>query len=182
VEKVTLIIAVAGLLVAIYAAFEARRSAKATEDSARAAEDSAKVTKDSALNAKRSADAAERSIETNIAMFKRQGVMDLYGAWENISDIGTDKEKVIVPDIVKAVRALDFTASLWNHDIVEREIIFQSFWEDYDKLFQKLDSMQRLIPLLNKTGQELLNIRIRRAHAEMKSHSLSAVKQTSVTS
>ena len=50
-------------------------------------------------------------------------------SWNNVNDI--DVKNLIGPDIVKAVNALSLTASLWNHDVIEKTILYQTYWGSY---------------------------------------------------
>lgn len=67
-----------------------------------------------------------RANNTNKNMFRRQGVIDLHMAWLDIKEI--DNKCLIGPDIIKAVNALSLTASLWNHDVIEKSILYQTYW------------------------------------------------------
>ena len=80
-----------------------------------------------------------KSLETNRQalkltreMFKRQGVFDLHEIWEDVSDINC--EDLITDDVITAVNALNLTASLWNHDIVDKDILYDYYWSDYKQL------------------------------------------------
>ena len=68
---------------------------------------------------------AGKANNINKNVFKRQGVIDLHMSWNNVNDI--DVKNLIGPDIVKAVNALSLTASLWNHDVIEKTILYQTF-------------------------------------------------------
>jgi len=152
------------LIVSALAFYVARKSAADAKRSADAAEASVKIAQQSCDASIRSAAAAEQSVTTNIEMFKRERVVDLFESWEDIRNV--DPSKPITPDVVRAVRALELTASLWNHDIVKKEIIHQSFWDDYKQLYDRLNQCGQ-VPQLGKTGPELLTRRVRKAYKEM---------------
>lgn len=63
----------------------------------------------------------------NKDMFKRQGVIDLHMAWQSVNEI--DPANLVGPDVCIAANALSLTATLWNHGVVERIILFQSYWK-----------------------------------------------------
>ena len=153
----SLVVSVVAVLFTIKSRGDARRSADASERSATAAEKSVEA-------AERSATAAEKSVTTNLEMFKKQGVMDLFESWQDLRDI--DPSRPITPDIIRAAKALELTASLWNHDIVKREILHQSFWDDFKHLYDRLNHIGQ-VPGLNRTGAELLTRRVRKAYKEM---------------
>jgi hypothetical protein len=163
-EAVSALIALLSLIISGFALYVARKSADDAKRSADASENSVTVAEQSLKVSERSADAAEKSVTTNVEMFKRQGVIDLFESWEELRDI--DPSKPITPDVVRAVRALELTASLWNHDIVKKEIIHQSFWDEFKHMHDRLTQFGQ-VPGLGKTGPELLTRRVRKAYKEM---------------
>jgi hypothetical protein len=183
-DWLTAICAVLAFLVSIVALVIANRTQKDSKISAEASQRSASAGEEAAGEAKRAADiaqkalsatersaiAAEKSVTTSVDMFKRQGVIDLFEAWEDVRDIDTSTP--ITPDVVRAVRALELTASLWNHSIVEKSILHQSFWDDYKDLYNKLFSMKTLLPGLTKSGSELLTRRVSKAYTEMDNYDI----------
>ncbi|QDH78740.1 hypothetical protein FKX85_06695 [Echinicola soli] len=113
---------------------------------------------------------------TNKNMFRRQGVIDLHMAWQDISEI--DKDNLIGPDIVKAVNALSLTASLWNHDIIEKNILYQTYWTSYKDLYDTLININDLIPGQKKTCRSLMTAEITKAYEGMKNADLNTITQT----
>jgi hypothetical protein len=98
-------------------------------------------------------------------MFKRAGVIDLHNAWANVNDV--DPSNLITPDVVKAVNALNLTSALWLHDIIEREILHQSYWESFKNLYDKMERSTAVPPGIRKSLNELLSPPIRRSYREM---------------
>jgi len=121
---------------------------------------------------------AGKASSLNKKMFKRQGVIDLHMAWHGVNDI--DLKNPICPDIIKAVNALDLTASLWNHDIVEKIILYQSYWSPYKNIYEKLNSYSDVIIGINKKGNDIITKEISRAFEDMKKFDLESVRQTSL--
>lgn len=113
---------------------------------------------------------------TNKKMFKRQGVIDLHMAWQDIKEI--DKNNLIGPDIVKAVNALSLTASLWNHDVIEKSILYQTYWASYRDLYDTLININELIPGHKRTCRSLISNEIIKAYEGMKYADLSTVTQS----
>lgn len=119
-----------------------------------------------------------RANMTNKKMFKRQGVIDLHMAWQDIKEI--DKDNLIGPDIVRAVNALSLTASLWNHDVIEKSILYQTYWTSYQDLYDTLNNIKELVPGHKRTCKSLMTIEITKAYEGMKSADLSTVIQTKI--
>lgn len=117
-----------------------------------------------------------RANNTNKNMFRRQGVIDLHMAWQGISEI--DRENLIEPDIVKAVNALSLTASLWNHDVIEKSILYQTYWTSYRDIYDTLININELVPGHKKTCRSLMTNEITKAYEGMKNADLETVTQT----
>lgn len=115
---------------------------------------------------------------TNKRMFKRQGVIDLHMAWQGVSEI--DPKNLITPDIVKAVNALSLTASLWNHDVIEKPILYQTYWNSYRELYDTLYSINDLVPGQRRTCKSLLTNEITKAYIGMKNTDLETVVSTNL--
>jgi len=115
---------------------------------------------------------------TNKNMFKRQGVIDLHMAWQNVNDINPDD--LVGPDIVKAVNALSLTATLWNHDVIEKSILYQTYWSPYRDLYDKLINLDKLVPGHKKTCRSLITNEIQTAYEGMKNADLKTVIQTTI--
>lgn len=113
---------------------------------------------------------------TNKNMFRRQGVIDLHMAWQGISEIEPDN--LIEPDIVKAVNALSLTASLWNHDVIEKSILYQTYWISYRDIYDTLIHINELVPGHKKTCRSLMTNEITKAYEGMKNADLETVTQT----
>ena len=114
----------------------------------------------------------------NKNMFKRQGVIDLHMAWQGVNEI--DKNNLIGPDIIKAGNALALTSALWNHDVIEKSILYQTYWEPFRTLYDQLNGIEDLIPGHKKTCKSILTIEIRKAYDGMNKFDLNSVKQTNI--
>lgn len=121
---------------------------------------------------------AGRANSINKNIFKRQGVIDLHMAWQGINDI--DPANLIGPDVVKAVNALSLTASLWNHDVIEKSILYQTYWGSYKDLYDKLYNLDVLVPGLKKTCKSLMTAEIKKAYRGMDEVDLKTVTQTNI--
>ena len=119
---------------------------------------------------------AGRAQKINEKMFKRQGVIDLFMAWQGVNEI--DKNDLVGPDIIKAANAMMLTASLWNHDIIEKSILYQSYWADYKTLYDQISSIDELIPGHKKTCKNLITKEMEKAYRGMETIDLNEVIQT----
>jgi hypothetical protein len=115
---------------------------------------------------------------TNKNMFKRQGVIDLHMAWQGVNEI--DKNKLIGPDIIKGVNALSLTASLWNHDVIEKSILYQTYWDSFKTLYEQIYAIEDLVPGQKRTCKSLLTNEISKAFEDMKNVDLKSVIQTKI--
>ena len=97
---------------------------------------------------------ADVANELTKEIFRKQNVVDLHLVWRGVNDI--NPSKLIAADIVAAVNALDFTAASWNHDIVKKEIIIQSYWRVFSQLYKTLDGCDELVPGKKQTCRALL--------------------------
>jgi len=119
-----------------------------------------------------------RANNLNKNMFKRQGIIDLFMAWQGTADI--DPAAIIGPDVVKSANALALTASLWNHDVIEKVIIYQTYWEPFQSIYDKLNSLDVIAPGLKKTCKAFLSSDMTRAYEEMKKFEIGTVKTTKI--
>ena len=119
---------------------------------------------------------AGRANSLNKNMFKRQGVIDLHMAWQGINHI--DKDNLIAPDIVRAVNALALTASLWNHDVIDKNILYQTYWTPYKELYEEIYSIDVLVPGHKRTCKNLVTTEIQKAYEGMRTVDLKQVTQT----
>ncbi len=109
---------------------------------------------------------ARRQNETEKNIARRQGVFELHNAWKDLNDIDTNA--YITPDIVSAINALSLTASVWNHDALEKEIIYQSYWQVYRNFYEKINIMDSVLPGCNYSPKSKITSDITKAYTEMK--------------
>jgi hypothetical protein len=60
---------------------------------------------------------------------------------------------------------LQLTATLWNEEIVDRDILFQDYWPDFKRLFDQLNKLA--YPIQGLTKSEVLTQGINKAYAGM---------------
>lgn len=115
-------------------------------------------------------------------MFKREGIFELHDVWSDVNEINMEsKEKVVVPDVVKAVNALSLTAALWNHDIIEKSIIYQTCWEEYRMMYDKINGSDTQIPGIGRRADDLIENPMARAYQEMLEYDVQEVEQTEIS-
>ena len=119
-----------------------------------------------------------KGIETSVKIAHRQGVIDLSKAWEGTSMLS---DPIIVPDLVKAVNALSETATAWNHDIIDRLIIIQLYYDSFCRIYEFIEAKrEELVPTLSKNFRMLLSSDIQKSYYDMKKLYLSQVVQTKI--
>ncbi|QCW99898.1 hypothetical protein FGM00_07215 [Aggregatimonas sangjinii] len=121
---------------------------------------------------------AERATSTNKKIAKRQGVIALHMAWADIHDI--DPNNLITSHVVKAINALSLTASLWNHDVIEKSILYQSYWQAYKELYDQLICIDTKLPGKGKSCKDCISEDIKKAYRLMDEALLSQVLTTKV--
>ena len=126
----------------------------------------------SAYIAHKSYKSAREANENSTEIAKRQQAIDFHSVWEGVSRI--DPENPVGPDVVKAINALEITATVWNHDIVHKVIILDSYWTEFRELYETLYDCTTPVPGLNRSGRELLreSTTIEAAYESMKKASL----------
>src|SRR5581483_3388843 len=176
----SLILSIIALTLSGISAAAAIFSARASTKSARAAEASVAANQ---ANFKESTELTKRIFEQNSAltkdMFRRQGVISLHTAWQDVS--GINPAAPVVPDIVRAVNTLGLTAALWNHDVVDKEILYQQYWKTFESLHDTLLQITKAIPGIEKSGRDLvLTPDITAAYEGMKERERSGVRISQV--
>ena len=120
----------------------------------------------------------EKVIEQSANISRRQGVIDLHHTWSDIKKVEFDKSTK--ESIAKAKGALSLTATLWLHDIIEKEILRQNYWDSFDTLFQIFNSHDQVIAGFNRTGKQMLTNEIKRAHKEMSDMTVNQVNTSNI--
>lgn len=123
-------------------------------------------------------DVAKEVSSDNKKMFKRQGVIELHMAWQGVNML--DMSQCITPDIVRAVNALALTASLWNHDIIEKSILYQTYWGAYKELYDSLENSTTTAPGLPKRCRDYITPDMTKAYEDMRKCDLEGVTQTKI--
>ena len=166
-DIIALISCVAAIALAVIACL-ALRDSKASAASAKQSAAEAKTANDLASNANL---LAER-------IAKRAGVIELHQAWHGVNRF--DPDRPVYPDAINAANALDLTASLWNHDVLEREILFQSYWKWFREFYRVLSKCELVIPRDGRRICDMLSPAVTLAYKQMEDMELKGVKQTTI--
>lgn len=175
--EISLLVSVFSVVIAMVSASSAIFGARASYSSA-CTSAAALALNTSTVEANRAG--SERSAELTTKMFLRQGVIDLHMAWQGVSDVHPDA--CIVPDVVRTIGALTLTATLWNHEIVDKIILYQNYWTMCDTLFNRFNNWDKLIPILRVSGKSLITREVRKMHEEMRTCDLGKVDQSRLQS
>jgi hypothetical protein len=129
-----------------------------------------KIADDSYQLNRQASERATRSADMQIRMFQRQQVIDVFRAWSTVPAI--DGTALQASDAARAANVLELTATLWNHDIVDKEILCQNYWIPFRDIYDRLYSIHSVIPGGTKTGREYLSNETEHAYSEMKQRCL----------
>jgi len=162
---VAAIAAVASAVIAIFARNDSKDSAIAAKESATVANTANEIAKSANVLSERIA--------------KRACVIELHQAWQGVNRF--DPKKPIYPDAIKGSNALDLTASLWNHDVLEKGILFQSYWKPFKDLYGILSICD--LPLQDgRRIRDMISPAVTLAFKQMEEMELKGVNQTAINS
>lgn len=98
-------------------------------------------------------------------------VFNLHKSWEGINEI--DCDRLIGPDVTNAVRAMTITASSWLNGLVEKKIILENHFEDFELLYDELMRCDKIVPGFEKRSQkcrDFISAEMTLAYNQMKNH------------
>jgi hypothetical protein len=98
-------------------------------------------------------------------------VFNLHKSWEGINEI--DCDRLIGPDVTNAVRAMTITASSWLNDLVEKKIILENHFEDFELLYGELMRCDKIVPGFEKRDlkcRDFISEEMKRAYEQMKNY------------
>jgi hypothetical protein len=96
-------------------------------------------------------------------------VFELHKSWEGVNEI--DCNQLIGPDVTNAARAMAITASSWLNGLVSKKIIFENHYEDFELLFNEMNSCKKVVPGFEKRGLtcgEFISDEMKKTYQEMK--------------
>ena len=98
-------------------------------------------------------------------------VFNLHKSWEGINEI--DCDRLIGPDVTNAVRAMTITSSSWLNGLVEKKIIFENHFEDFELLYAELMRCDKIVPGFEKRSQkcrDFISTEMTLAYNQMKNY------------
>lgn len=156
-------------IIAIIAAIIAAISAAVAIISTRAAIVSARATVVTAKASEEMIKASKEALEVNVKMFRRQSIVELHMALSGIK--GFDPTKPYSEEALKVVNALGLIATLWNHEIVEPDILYQVYADAYRDTCEKI---------LNSPAKNMLTKEMMKTYDDMKKRQLTSVQVTTI--
>ena len=92
----------------------------------------------------------------------------LHDAWEGVNEI--DCEKLIGPDVSNAARAMTITASSWLNGLVDKKVILENHFDDFELLYLELSKCDRVVPGFERRGLKcpsFISDEMKKAYSEM---------------
>lgn len=117
----------------------------------------------------------EKAIDLNKSIFRRQGVFDLHLFWQSVNNI--NPEKPIEVDVRKAANALDLTAAFWNHDIMEKSILYQMYWPAFRDIYNSIQNIKGGVTSGGLKVQDILTPSIKLVYNKMQENELKRTEQ-----
>jgi hypothetical protein len=98
-------------------------------------------------------------------------IFELHSSWDGVNEI--DCEELIGPDVTSAVRALTITATAWLDGLVDKKVIIQNHFDDFELVFNVMVNCEQIIPGFEKRGlkcSDLMSDEIRDSYNQMKQY------------
>lgn len=125
-----------------------------------------------------SAVVAWRSARIGANVARRQALFSLDAKWADVNELVP--AALVGPDVRRAVNALDITASCWHHDIVEKAIIIQSYWLQFESLYDVIAKCDSPVPGYGtRECRSFIGPQVRKAYLAMKAATEKGVALTS---
>lgn len=100
-----------------------------------------------------------------------QQAFDLHESWKGVNEI--DCARLVGPDVVRASRAMSITATSWLNGLVDKKIIVNNHFDDYQNLYLALSSCDKTVPGFERSGKKCIDFitpEIKTAYEEMRRH------------
>ena len=98
-------------------------------------------------------------------------VFELHKSWEGVNEI--DPERLIGPDVTRAARAMTITASSWLNNLVDKKVIIQNHFEDFELLYNAMVSCKHIVPGFEKRKticKDFISEEMKKTYEEMKAY------------
>lgn len=100
---------------------------------------------------------------------KKGQMFELAHVWDDICEI--DCNNIVVPDLVKATNAMKFTATSWNNNIINKNIILANHYDDFKTLYKQISTCENIVKGYdNKKCKYFINNHIKKAYIAMKKY------------
>ena len=97
---------------------------------------------------------------------KLEHVFNLYNAWAGVRKI--DPQNPIGPDVVQAANALNVTSNMWNNNVIEKRLIYENHWNDFDELYTTLVGCNNIPTGYSQKCSEYITPNVTEAYYKMK--------------
>ncbi len=98
-------------------------------------------------------------------------VLALHKSWDGVNEV--DPDCLIGPDVTNGVRALTATTRAWENNLVPKDIIIESHFEDFELLFVAISGCSKVVPGFEKRNvkcSDLISPAMHKVFGEMKKH------------
>jgi len=98
-------------------------------------------------------------------------VFKLHESWEGVNEI--DCDQLIGPDVTKATRSMTITASSWLNGLVDKAVIIQNHFDDYETLILEMEKCEKVVPGYEKKNlrcKDFVSDEMRTTYLQMKNY------------
>lgn len=98
-------------------------------------------------------------------------VFKLHESWEGVNEI--DCDQLIGPDVTKAGRAMTITASSWLNGLVDKDVIIQNHFDDFETLILEMEKCEKVVPGYEKKSskcKDFVSDEMRQTYLQMKNY------------
>lgn len=100
---------------------------------------------------------------------KKGQMFELAHIWDEICEI--DCNNIVIPDLVKATDAMKLTATAWNDNIIDKNIILANHYDDFKTLYNQISTCENTVEgYNNKKCKDFINYRIKNAYIAMQKY------------
>lgn len=101
----------------------------------------------------------------------KEHVFNLHESWDGVNEI--DCDQLIGPDVTNASRAMTITASSWLNQLVEKKIIIENHFDDFENLITTMERCDKVVPGFEKKGvkcKDFVSAEMKNAYRQMKTY------------
>lgn len=120
----------------------------------------------------------EQMLQTALKSLNGASISDLSKFWEGVNRI--DPHNPITSDVIRAVDALDHTATYWLQQLIDKEIIFHQYWDSFRELYDVLNNSQTEAPGMHRRLCDFVKVHVRTAYAEINDYANRRVRNVKI--